>query len=273
MWDAAVGLALPALYFVTLAVILKQKTLIADIVRVRKESELNLQIMVFDVFFVLPMIAVVAGGLNEMIVNRGYAIFSPDIWIGVPTYVTIVVAVFIGDFTGYWRHRLEHTRILWPSHAVHHSDTEMTWLTLAGFHPFNRLTTFTIDSAVLLWLGLPPFAVIANALVRQYYGYFIHADLPWTYGPLGKVFVSPAMHRWHHAKDPRYFQTNFATVFSIFDRAFGTFRVPGPCDVALGVTDDMAPTLVGQLAICSDSQSICRADQVAASWPTTLSLL
>ncbi len=109
------------------------------------------------------------------------------------------------------------------------------------------ITTFTIDSAVLLWLGLPPFAVIANALVRQYYGYFIHADLPWTYGPLGKVFVSPAMHRWHHAKDPRYFQTNFATVFSIFDRAFGTFRVPGPCDVALGVTDDMAPTLVGQL--------------------------
>ena len=78
MWDAAVGLALPALYFVTLAVILKRKTLIADIVRVRKESELNLQIMVFDVFFVLPMIAVVAGRLNEMIVNRGYAIFSPD---------------------------------------------------------------------------------------------------------------------------------------------------------------------------------------------------
>ena len=114
------------------------------------------------------------------------------------------VAVFIGDFTGYWRHRLEHTRILWPSHAVHHSDTEMTWLTLARFHPFNRLTTFTIDSAVLLWLGLPPFAVIANALVRQYYGYFIHAICLGPMAHWARSSSRPAMHRWHHAKDPRY---------------------------------------------------------------------
>lgn len=36
-------------------------------------------------------------------------------------------------------------------------------------------------------------------------------------------------------------------VFSVFDRAFGIYRVPGPCTAPLGVTDRMSPTLAGQL--------------------------
>jgi sterol desaturase/sphingolipid hydroxylase (fatty acid hydroxylase superfamily) len=76
----------------------------------------------------------------------------------------------------------------------------------------------------------------------------IHADLPWTYGRLGKVFVSPAMHRWHHARDAAAYNTNYATVFSIFDRTFGTFRVPGPCDAPLGISEEMGAGIAGQLA-------------------------
>jgi sterol desaturase/sphingolipid hydroxylase (fatty acid hydroxylase superfamily) len=97
-------------------------------------------------------------------------------------------------------------------------------------------------------VGLPVWAVIADKIFRNYYGYFIHADLPWTYGPLGKVFVSPAMHRWHHAKDYKYAGTNFATVFSIFDRVFGTFALPGPCDVPVGIEQDIGNTVPRQLA-------------------------
>ena len=161
--------------------------------------------------------------------------------------VTVAAAVFVGDFVGYWRHRLEHTRLLWPSHAVHHSDDEMTWLALQRFHPINFTTTFLIDSSVLLLLGFPGFALVANILVRHWWGYFIHADLPWTFGPLGRVFVSPAMHRWHHADDPAAYGTNFATVFAVFDRAFGTYRVPGPCDVRLGVSEAMGEGAAGHL--------------------------
>ena len=104
-----------------------------------------------------------------------------------------------------------------------------------------------LASAFLVAMGLPAWAAIANSLVRNYYGYFIHADLPWTYGPLGKVFVSPAMHQWHHAKDIEYAGTNFATVFSIFDRVFGTFALPGPCTVPLGIAEDIGHNMTGQL--------------------------
>jgi sterol desaturase/sphingolipid hydroxylase (fatty acid hydroxylase superfamily) len=82
---------------------------------------------------------------------------------------------------------------------------------------------------------------VANNLVRHYYGEFIHADLPWMYGRFSAVFVSPVMHRWHHARDVTGSGSNFATLFSVFDRGFGTYYVPGLCNVPLGVTDDQYP--------------------------------
>lgn len=56
------------------------------------------------------------------------------------------------------------------------------------------------------------------------------------------------MHRWHHAADKSAFDTNYATVFSVFDQAFGTFRVPGTCTAPLGVTDTIGTSLGAQLS-------------------------
>ncbi|MGP1393913.1 MAG: sterol desaturase family protein [Inquilinaceae bacterium] len=246
--SAVRGLIFPTIVFAGLALIIRKKEVLSDIRRIAPEVRLTLAIMAFNVVFIVPVIAVGSTALTAVFRTYDLALVSGDFWDTIPLPLTLVIAVVIGDFIGYWRHRLEHHRVLWPSHAVHHSDTQMTWLTLQRFHPINRLTTFAVDGCALLLLGMPPSAVVANGLVRHYYGYFIHADLPWTYGRLGRIFVSPAMHRWHHAMDVEAFETNFATVFSVFDRMFGTFRVPGPCTVSLGATDRMTPSLAGQLA-------------------------
>lgn len=247
MLKAIQELVWPALFFLAIGFVAKGRTVFVDIRRALSETCLNFQILFFNLVFVAPLIGMGGQALWEAFEQGGLWRIDPGVWSGVPPIVVVFVAVFVGDFVGYWRHRLEHGRLLWPSHAVHHSDTEMTWLTLERFHPVNRVTTFAIDTGALLLLGLPTYAVIANGLVRHFYGYFIHADLPWTYGRFGAVFVSPAMHRWHHSAEPRFFGTNFATVFSVFDRAFGTFDVPGPCTGRLGVSDVMAPTLRGQM--------------------------
>jgi sterol desaturase/sphingolipid hydroxylase (fatty acid hydroxylase superfamily) len=55
------------------------------------------------------------------------------------------------------------------------------------------------------------------------------------------------MHRWHHARDVEGSGSNFATVFSVFDRAFGTYYVPGLCTVPLGVVDEIRPSTVGRI--------------------------
>lgn len=244
---AAEGLLIPAAVFFALGLAVKRGALFSDMRRAGGETLVNLKIIAFNVVFVVPAITLASQTISGFVSTHGLALVDSESWSALPAVAVVCLAVVVGDFVGYWRHRLEHCRLLWPAHAVHHSDTEMTWLTLERFHPINRLTTFLIDSSALLLLGFPPYALVANNLVRHYYGYFIHADLPWTYGRLGAVFVSPAMHRWHHAADARFFNANYATVFSLWDRAFGTYRVPGPCTSPLGVTDRMAPTLFGQL--------------------------
>jgi len=99
---------------------------------------------------------------------------------------------------------------------------------------------------VMAALGLPVWAISIAVLVRHYYGHFIHADLPWTFGKANLVINPPTAHRWHHARDVAGSGANFATVFSVFDRAFGTWYSPGPCDAPLGVREDMGRGVLGQ---------------------------
>lgn len=251
-WNAVVtaglGMLAPAVFFLCLGYLVKRRALFGDIRRALPESGLNLQILLFNVVFTVPVIVLAANFLTDFWHANGLVLVPPAQWQDWPVLAVIFVAVVVGDLVGYWRHRFEHSSFLWPSHAVHHSDTEMTWLSVERFHPINRLTTFAIDSSALLILGLPPYAVVANSLVRHYYGFFIHADLPWTYGRCNILFVSPAMHRWHHSSDEAAHGSNFSTVFGLWDWAFGTHYVPGPCDGPLGVTDDIGRSLWSQFS-------------------------
>ena len=240
-------LLLSALAFALLALLVKGREAIAAAERARKEVSINLSLYVLDALFVAPLAALVVQLIRATVGGSPLELLNPSFWKSMPLWLTVLSVVFLGDFISYFRHRLEHTRMLWPSHAIHHSDAEMTWLTLSRFHPINRLTTMIVDTTFLAILGFPEWALLTNVLVRHYYGEFIHADLPWMYGPLRRVFVSPVMHRWHHARDVTGAGSNFATVFSVFDQAFHTYYVPGLCTVPLGVNDEMGKGTIGQL--------------------------
>lgn len=194
---------------------------------------LNLLYYVLDALVLTPFLTLLA----LAIAASPIALIDPAIYADWPGGVVALLALAASDFAGYWRHRLMHTAGLWPVHAAHHSDPEMTWLTLARFHPVNRVITTVISAAVLTLLGLPAWAIALNAVVRHFYGYFIHADLPLGYGPVGRILVSPAMHHWHHARDVTGSGANFATVFAFWDVLFGTWYVPKSAPAALGVND------------------------------------
>ena len=247
LWDATLVVCVAAAIFVTLALAVKGRRVFADARRAANEMQLNVMMHVVDLLIVGPWLVALIAGIAYTVDWTGMRILRPEQWNLLPPVIVGFAAVFAGDFIGYWRHRLEHTRFLWPSHAVHHSDTELSWLTLFRFHPVNRVTTTLVDFGFLLILGFPEYALVVSVFIRHHYGFLIHADLPWTFGKWGYLFVSPAMHQWHHARDPAAYSTNFATVFAIFDRAFGTFRVPGICTAPLGVSDDMGQGLIGQL--------------------------
>ena len=238
---AAAFLAISVLFFGFVALVVKGREAVNAAIRAVAEVRLNLAFYFLDALFVVPVLAVMVATLRFVVTEYSLAIVNDAFWSSAGRVVTFIAVLFIGDFISYWRHRGEHTRLFWPAHVIHHSDTDMTWLTLSRFHPINRITTAAVDVFCLALLGFPGWALVANNLVRHYYGEFIHADLPWMYGPFRKLFVSPVMHRWHHARDVTGTGSNFATVFSVFDRAFGTYYVPGLCNVPLGVTEDQYP--------------------------------
>lgn len=246
-WAAVLALIAPALVFAAIAFAARGRASLATARAAAGEVRTNFILYGVDILLVSPLLALAVGGVGAAMQHAGIALLHPRDWSALPPWFVGFLALFAGDLIGYWRHRLEHTAPLWPSHAVHHSDERMTWTTLFRFHPINRLSTALIDSSVLALLGFPPWALVLNNLVRHYYGMFIHMDLPWTYGPLGRVLVSPAMHRWHHIRDANGAGVNFATVFSVFDQAFRTHHVPGPCDVPLGVRDDVGHGALPQL--------------------------
>lgn len=247
-WTAFSGLVWPALIFAGIAFIVRGAEAFRIARHAAPQVRINLILFALDVAFVTPMLVLALTYTGGLIQAAGLRLFSAEAWTSLPMWLVGLIAVFAGDFIGYWRHRLEHLPFFWPAHAIHHSDSAMTWTTGLRFHPLNRLTTALIDTTFLALIGLPIWALMVNNLVRHFYGLFIHMDLPWTYGPLGRVFVSPAMHRWHHIRDANGAGVNFATVFSVFDQAFRTYHVPRPCDVPLGVRDQIGKGIRGQLA-------------------------
>ena len=61
-------------------------------------------------------------------------------------------------------------------------------------------------------------------VILSFYAIFVHANVPWSFGPLRYVIATPAFHRWHHAAEEQGLNHNFAGLFPLFDLLFG---IPG----------------------------------------------
>jgi sterol desaturase/sphingolipid hydroxylase (fatty acid hydroxylase superfamily) len=213
-----------------------------------RDSRVNLAFLLTEVLVVGPLLAglpyLVEAGLGSV----GFVgVFATQIG-AAPFWLQLVLACLVIDGIGYWRHRLMHYRHLWPVHSVHHSDLTVTWLTLARFHPLNRLVSALLLTVGVALLGFPKASIAVGVLFIHYYGYYIHADVPWRYGAFKYVFVSPVLHRWHHsyAEDAR--DKNFATLFAFYDYGFGTFALPERGVDCIGTGDAAYPqTWLGQL--------------------------
>lgn len=248
--QAATGFFQAAAVFACLALWLHRNDLRGALTKARPKSlRFNLLVLGFDTVLVLAPLAYLSTVLQQFLSANGLVLLDGAPLAELHPAVVVLLAVLFGDFIAYFRHRMEHSRVLWTSHVMHHSDTAMNWTTVYRFHPINRLTTVLVDYGGLIALGFPPYAVAINGLFRSYYGMFVHIDVPWTFGRLGGIFVSPAMHRWHHVRDGEGVGSNFGSILAVFDRMFGTYHLPGPCDQPLGVTDADDDAFLQQLAL------------------------
>ena len=131
-------------------------------------------------------------------------------WLLVP--LTIVAMDAANWLAHYADHRLD---ALWRFHALHHSQEELSVLTSFRAHPLMHTTGFVLATVPVM--ALMPTRPIAPVLITIYVciGTLQHANLRWTFGPLGRLIVSPAYHRRHHDLENQ--AVNLGVVLTIWD--------------------------------------------------------
>ncbi|MEZ4339147.1 MAG: sterol desaturase family protein [Sandaracinaceae bacterium] len=166
-----------------------------------------------------------------------------------PFAAQLALALLVADLVGYWSHRLRHRGVLWPFHAIHHSPTRLDALAAARMHPLDDLIDNLFVGTSVLALGIAPEVFLAVGPFIFLHTMVTHANVPWDFGPLRWVFVSPAFHRRHHALDRAAARgCNYAGMFSFVDLAFGTFELPrGEAPAAFGSGEDLPERLVDHL--------------------------
>jgi len=157
--------------------------------------------------------------------------------------------LLVSDLAAYAMHRLFHHRPLWRFHAVHHSSTEVDWLSAVRIHPVNDALMRLAQAVPILLLGFDPALLAGWVPVLAFQSILVHANVPWDFGPLRHVVASPAFHRWHHALDDEGIGRNFAALFPFIDLAFGTFHLPASEPKRFGAPGaDVPDDFAGQLA-------------------------
>ncbi|MCL9981830.1 MAG: sterol desaturase family protein [Erythrobacter sp.] len=234
-----------ALVFAVLALIVKRDKVWAGLVAARREIGTNLGLLLFNGVVLMPLLALPMAAYRDLIPRMPELM---EFWSGVPVIAVAILALVMIDFAAYWRHRFEHSPQLWRIHATHHADEAMNWLTLHRKHPLGEVMSMLIDLVPVLLLGLPIWAIVLAGLVRSWWGYLIHADVPWTLGPVGKVMMSPAAHRLHHIRDEALMGANYGNTITLWDRLFGTYTDPAPyvnCETGIAEgTRDVAGELL-----------------------------
>jgi sterol desaturase/sphingolipid hydroxylase (fatty acid hydroxylase superfamily) len=165
-----------------------------------------------------------------------------------PLWLQAILVLLLSDLIGYWSHRLRHSRELWPFHAIHHGSVQLDWLAAARMHPVDDIVDNTGVGLPILLLGFDPKLFLLLGPLLFLHTMLVHANVSWTFGPLRFVFVSPALHRWHHAREWEYRPRNFAGVFAFIDVIFRTFYLPPSQPHGFGTQDETLPSgLGGQL--------------------------
>jgi sterol desaturase/sphingolipid hydroxylase (fatty acid hydroxylase superfamily) len=144
-------------------------------------------------------------------------------------FATLAVLFILVDFTTYWFHRAAHgVRLLWATHAVHHSATRFNLtaaVRLGWTGPLSGTVLFFLPLALL---GFHPLAIMAMLVLNLLYQFFLHAARAPRLGPLEWLLNTPTHHRVHHAANATCLDKNFGGVFIVWDRLFGTFAVAPP---------------------------------------------
>ncbi|WP_163801975.1 sterol desaturase family protein [Mycolicibacterium sediminis] len=175
----------------------------------------------------MGLVSIATTGLWKFVALLGYAALFAYVapWhLSSTAWYTWVLAIVGVDLLFYAYHRIAHrVRLIWATHQAHHSSRYFNFAT-ALRQKWNN------SGEILIWiplplLGIPPWMVFASFSVNLIYQFWVHTErigLMWR--PIEFVFNTPSHHRVHHGMDAEYLDKNYAGIFILWDRLFGTYQ-------------------------------------------------
>ena len=172
---------------------------------------------------VIPLMTLLSVGAATLIGHASWLELRPAAhW---PGWLLVPLTIVAMDLANWLAHYADHrVGALWRFHALHHSQEELSVLTSFRAHPLMHTTGFLL--ATIPVVVLMPARPIAPVLITIYVcvGTLQHANLRWTFGPAGRVIVSPAYHRLHHDREDQHL--NLGVVLTIWDVLAGRAQFP-----------------------------------------------
>lgn len=147
----------------------------------------------------------------------------------IPFWSKLILGVLLYDLTTYWIHRATHKiPLLWRFHRVHHSDTTLDSSTFFRFHPIELIMVFGMGNilAVVLF-GTDLLSMALYYFILNIFVFFEHSNLHYPLlldKTLGWIITTPNLHKVHHEQNQFYTDSNFADIFILWDRLFGTYK-------------------------------------------------
>ncbi len=184
----------------------------------------DLLYMVLNATLVVPLVIALTLSFSE-VVHQAFP------WIVLTRVGTVprwaaIAAIFVAmDGLNWLAHLGNHrVRVLWRFHELHHSQEDMSVMTVFRTHPLIH-----VSYLIALFPGIVLVAngALPTTLLVLYGGVvaFAHSNTNLGFGLLGRVFVSPNYHRIHHKLDgPQDVNLGFA--LTIWDQLFGRAVFP-----------------------------------------------
>ena len=163
-----------------------------------------------------------------------------------PWWLQALEAIVFSDLLVYWGHRLQHRcGFLWRFHSIHHSAEHLDWLAAHREHPLDTVYTMGLINLPAFVMGFPLQTIAGLLAFRGLWAIYIHSNVRLPIGPFRILVGAPELHHWHHSRERE--AGNYANISPLMDLLFGTYRCPPREPEALGVTDPMPKSYLGQM--------------------------
>lgn len=157
-------------------------------------------------------------------------------------FANTIAAVILLDLLFYGVHWANHqVPVLWRCHRAHHSDLDLDVTSALRFHLGEILISTGIKTITIPILGISAAGLVIFEVALLASAQFQHSNIrlpePWE-TQLRRLIVTPHMHWLHHSHCPQDHNANYGTIFSTWDRVFGTYQMRIPrTEIQIGLDE------------------------------------